>query len=161
MKNKKGATLVGSIVAVNILVITFITLLNLQASIIRAKFFLQNDNIANLLVAEGLEITRAIYEAKSSITSGTYQVDYETVNLNSSNISNCDSNTLNTSCDMDIPSNNNGYKISNTNTNKNFYRFINVIVSEDITSVTSTVVVKNPRGSNKVYMATTKFYKIN
>lgn len=161
MKNKKGSTLVGTLIAVTILSTTFVALLDLQASIIRARFFLQNDNTANLLVSEGLEIVRSIYEYGNTINDGKYQVDYDTKDLNSTNISSCNINSVNDSCDLDILSGGNGYKLSTTTNSKVFYRFIETISTGDIIKVTSTVIVKNPRGSDRVYKATAEIYKIN
>jgi hypothetical protein len=158
MKNKKGATLVGSLVAIFILVTTFVSLLNLQSSIIKARFFMKNDNNANLLVVEGLEIVRAVYESKSDIVSGKYSLDYTNTILPNTSNTDCTQTSFNDSCSLSLNSNL-GYKLGTSGVI--FYRFVDIFVEGDITTAESTVIVKNPRGSNRIYRATTKFYKIN
>jgi hypothetical protein len=169
MKTQKGATLVGSLIAITILSTTLVAVLNLQASIIRSKFFLQYDNTANLLVAEGLEIVRAIYADTGTVVSGTHHIDHNTSSLLSSVTTNrcsVNSNTLNNAnqCDLDIlnsgPSQ--GFYVLSTATpgNRIFHRFI-TIDSNANPKVTSTVVVRNPKGGNlRVYKATIQLYKI-
>lgn len=182
MKTQKGATLVGSLVAITILSTTLVSVLNLQASIIRSKFFLQYDNTANLLVAEGLEIVRAIYSKDGTVPNGKYQVDYKTTALDSNKTSICDDSpsnfNLNVSCDMDLATpqqsygnnNFNGYVICQasgdcvSSTKRIFYRFVTIEPSSTPTvpKVTSTVVVENPKGGAlRVYKATIELYKIN
>ena len=120
MKNKKGATLVGSIVSILILSISFSILLGLQASIIKAKFFLQNNNTANLLTTEGLEIVRAMYSTDDTIFNNLssnvkykFEVDYTSTNIPIlSNVS-CTEFIVDNSCDLELPIGANGYKISN------------------------------------------------
>lgn len=166
MKTQKGATLVGSLVAITILSTTLVSILNLQTSIIRSKFFLQYDNTANLLVAEGLEIVRSIYNIRTNSNFPNqaqevkYQVDYTTSTLN--NVSNCTDTSINNSCDMDINSTG-AYAISTASTgNRIFYRFITIKDSDTTPLVTSTVIVRNPKdGSLRVYKATIKLYKID
>jgi Tfp pilus assembly protein PilV len=168
MKTKKGATLVGSLVAVTILATTLVSVLNLQVSIIRAKFFLQYDNTANLLVAEGLEIVRAIYANGGNIPTGNnkYKVDYNTTSL--TEISSCLAAAgvgLNPSCHLDEPSGGEGYKISNTRSNKIFHRFVEIDNPDPTTippKITSNVIVCNFRiGRCRDYKATIELYKIN
>jgi Tfp pilus assembly protein PilV len=183
MQTKKGATLVGSLVAVTILATTLVAVLNLQVSIIRAKFFLQYDNTANLLVAEGLEIVRAIYANGGNIPTGNnkYQVDYKTTALDSTKTSSCDETlVLNSlSCDMDLAtpqqsygnSSFNGYVICQAsgdcvlNPRRVFHRFVTINNPNPTTAipkVTSTVIVRNPKGGSlRVYKATIELYKIN
>jgi hypothetical protein len=167
MKTKKGATLVGSLVAVTILATTLVSVLNLQVSIIRAKFFLQYDNTANLLVAEGLEIVRAIYANGGNIPTGNnkYEISYGINNIN--NESNCTESSVNETCDLDIPTGASGYRISTdtTNNGKIFHRFVTINNPDPITTipkVTSTVIVRNPKGGIlRVYKATIELYRIN
>lgn len=167
MKTKKGATLVGSLVAVTILATTLVAVLNLQVSIIRAKFFLQYDNTANLLVSEGLEIVRAIYANGGNIPTGNnkYEISYGINNIN--NESNCTESSVNETCDLDIPTGASGYRISTdtTNNGKIFHRFVTINNPDPITTipkVTSTVVVRNPKGGSlRVYKATIELYRIN
>lgn len=162
MKTQKGATLVGSLVAITILATTFVSVLELQTSIIRSKFFLQYDNTANLLVAEGLEIVRAIYDKSSTLSDNTYQIDYATSTLTTSNTSTCTDSSINNSCDIDIiPTG--VYALSTAATgNRIFHRFVTINNSSAIPKVTSTVVVRNPKGGNlRVYKATIELYKIN
>lgn len=168
MKTQKGATLVGSLVAITILATTLVSVLELQTSIIRSKFFLQYDNTANLLVAEGLEIVRAIYANNGTVANGTHHIDYTTSSLLTPSTSdgcsvNITTNTLNNAdqCALDISSG--AYALSDTG--QIFYRFVdisNVDATPSIPKVTSTVVVKNPKGGNlRVYKATIELYKIN
>lgn len=146
MKTKKGATLVGSLVAITILSITLVAALDLQASIIRAKFFLQYDNTANLLVSQGLEIVRAIYDKDGSVPNGQYFVGTNSTNLTST--STCTDSNLNNTCN-----------IGSTGV---FYRFVSITNSATIPKVTSTVVVKNPKGGSlRVYKATIELYSLN
>jgi Tfp pilus assembly protein PilV len=164
MKTKKGATLVGSLVAITILATTLISVLELQASIIRSKFFLQYDNTANLLVAEGLEIVRAIYANSGTVSNGNYQLDYNTVSLTPMSNPLCTTTTINNNCDLDVPTGSSGYRISISSAagNKVFYRFVEITSASTIPKVTSTVIVRNPKGGNlRVYKATTELYRIN
>lgn len=184
MKTQKGATLVGSLVAITILATTLVSVLNLQTSIIRAKFFLQYDNTANLLVTEGLEIVRAIYAKDGAVANGTHHIDYTTSSLPTPPATNrCSVSTTNTlnnanQCDMDLATpqqsygnnNFNGYVICQasgdcvSSTKRIFYRFVTIEPSSTPTvpKVTSTVVVRNPKGGNlRVYKATIELYKIN
>jgi Tfp pilus assembly protein PilV len=166
MKNKKGATLIGSLIAITILATTLVSVLELQSSIIRSKFFLQYDNTANLLVAEGLEIVRAIYANNGTVPNGKYQVDYTTDTLN--NVSTCTDTSINNSCDLDINSTG-AYELSTaTPGNRIFHRFVEITnvnttaIPPSIPKVTSTVVVRNPKGGNlRVYKATIELYKID
>ena len=160
MKDKKGATLVGSLIAVTILVTTFVSALNLQAGIIRAKFFLEYNNTANLLAAEGLEIVRAKYITdKKSISNGVYSMDY-----NTSQTSTCTDSSVNSSCALSLGSS--GYTLNASG--NTFYRFIVIsITTEKIdafdkqtVTINSTVIVKNPRGNTKQYKVTTKLYEL-
>jgi Tfp pilus assembly protein PilV len=169
MKTQKGATLVGSLVAITILATTLVAVLNLQASIIRAKFFLQYDNTANLLVAEGLEIVRAIYAKDGAVSNGTHHIDYNTQYLPTPPTSDrCSFNDINytlnnaNQCDLDINSTG-AYALSTAGTgNRIFHRFITITNSDKIPQVTSTVVVKNPKGGNlRVYKATIELYRID
>jgi len=162
MKTQKGATLVGSLVAITILATTLVAVLNLQVSIIRSKFFLQYDNTANLLVVEGLEIVRAIYDTSTTLSDNTYQIDYDTSALTTSNISTCTDSSINNSCDIDIISTG-AYVLSTAATgNRIFHRFVTINNSSVIPKVTSTVVVRNPKGGNlRVYKATIELYTIN
>lgn len=189
MKTQKGATLVGSLIAITILSTAFVSLLNLQSSIIKTRFFLKNDNTANLLATEGIEIVRGIYNSTDTILSnGTYQVDYTTSSLSNNNTSSCvivtsrsttsnsvvgvGSQTFNTSsnisivnpdqCDLDISSIG-AYTLSSASTgNRIFHRFIKISNSASIPKITSTVVVRNPRGGNlRSYTVTAELYKIN
>jgi len=165
MKTKKGATLVGSLLAITILATTLVAVLELQTSIIRSKFFLQYDNTANLLVAEGLEIVRAIYAKDGTVANEKYQVDYITNTLN--NVSTCTDTSIDNSCDLDINSTG-AYVLSATAGNRIFHRFVEITnvnttaIPPSIPTVTSTVVVRNPKGGNlRVYQATIELYKIN
>jgi Tfp pilus assembly protein PilV len=161
MKTKKGATLVGSLVAVTILATTLVAVLNLQVSIIRAKFFLQYDNTANLLVAEGLEIVRAIYANEETLSNDKYEVDYNTTSLILTLPSTCSALSVNNTCDLDTPTATSGYTISSTSGNKIFYRFVEItnVGVDTIPKVTSTVIVKNPKGGDsRVYRATIELY---
>ncbi|MEY3471156.1 MAG: hypothetical protein RLZZ223_506 [Candidatus Parcubacteria bacterium] len=159
MKTYKGATLVGSLIAITILTITIVPLLNLQATIARARFFLQYDNTANLLSTEGIEIVRAIAEDDpNSLPLGTYFVDYKTKNIDST--SDCDTGNLNQSCALSA-TNDIGYVKGDRN--DVFYRFVKIEKpSSDRVQVTSTVVVKNPRSTqNRVYSTFTELFKLN
>lgn len=168
MKTQKGATLVGSLVSITILATTLVSVLNLQTSIIRAKFFLQYDNTANLLVAEGLEIVRAVYNKNGAVENGTHHIDYTTSSLPTPPTTNrCSVSTTNTlnnanQCDLDINSTG-AYAISTASTgNRVFHRFITITNSDTIPKVTSTVVVRNPKGGVlRVYKATIELYKID
>jgi len=171
MKTQKGATLVGSLVAITILATTLVSVLELQTSIIRSKFFLQYDNTANLLLSEGLEIVRAIYAKDGTVANGTHHIDYTTSSLPTPSTSNrCSvnitTNTLNNAnqCALDISSG--AYALSTTG--QIFYRFVEITnvnttaIPPSIPKVTSTVVVRNPKGGNlRVYKATIELYKIN
>ncbi len=170
MKTRKGATLVGSLVAITILTTSFIAMLDLQLNIMRAKFFLQHDNTANLLVSEGLEIVRTIYANGTVLPTGinTYQVDTTTASLTST--STCTDDNVNdiingSTCDLDEPTAGSIYKMSADTSNKIFYRFVEVDNSTTIggiPKVTSTVVVRNPRGEAlRVYKATIELYRID
>jgi hypothetical protein len=168
MKTQKGATLVGSLVAITILATTLVSVLNLQTSIIRAKFFLQYDNTANLLVTEGLEIVRAIYAKDGAVANGTHHIDYTTSSLPTPPATNrCSVSTTNifnnaNQCDLDINSTG-AYTLSTASTgNRIFYRFITITDSDTTPLVTSTVIVRNPKGGDlRVYKATIKLYKID
>ncbi len=168
MKTQKGATLVGSLVSITILATTLVSVLNLQTSIIRAKFFLQYDNTANLLVAEGLEIVRAIYATDGAVANGKYQVDYTTYIFNTTNESTCTDTSIGNSCDLDINSTG-AYELSTAGTgNRVFHRFVEITNVDPTASpptipkVTSTVVVRNPKGGAlRVYKATIELYKID
>ncbi|NBP56366.1 hypothetical protein EBU71_07510 [bacterium] len=170
MQTQKGATLVGSLLAITILATTLVSVLELQTSIIRSKFFLQYDNTANLLVAEGLEIVRAIYANNGTVANGTHHIDYNTLSLPSFTINRCSvnstTNTLNNAnqCDIDINSTG-AYALSTAGTgNRVFHRFVEIdnVGTTAIPKVTSTVVVRNPKGGNlRVYQATIELYKIN
>ena len=161
MKTKKGATLVGSLIAIAILTSTLVVTLNLQVKIMKSKFFLQYDNTANLLMAEGLEIVRSIYNTPgATLPNGKYELDFNTTSLTAA--SNCTESVLNYSCDLGDPNYLRGYRIIPTTTDRVFYRFVTISNSGTVPSVTSTVVVKNPRGGSlKVYKATIRLYKIN
>lgn len=152
MKNLKGATLVGTLIAVTILVTTFISALNLQAGIIRAKFFLQYDNIANLLASEGLEIVRAKYITdKTSINNGVYSMDYTQYQTSS-----CTDSLVDASCALSLGSS--GYKLDSSG--ETFYRFVEISIdSNDIVTIDSTVIIQNPRNGSKQYKLSTKLYE--
>lgn len=161
MKTKKGATLVGSLIAITILVITFVSALNLQAGIIKAKFFLKYDNTANLLASEGVEIVRAKYITdKKSIAKGIYAMDYN----NASNSSTCDDSSQNSSCALYLSSS--GYTLNTSG--DTFYRFIEVDIAlenidginRQIVTIKSTVIVKNIRGNTKQYKVDAKLYEL-
>jgi len=157
MNTKKGATLVGSLFAITILSTTLVSALNLQASIIRAKFFLQYDNTANLLVAEGLEIVRFLDAADSIDLPNdlVYAVDYETDALPTTQVDPATCVVDNT-CGLAIPAVASGYKL--TIAPSIFYRFINIEQGPSPT-VTSTVIVRNPQnGSTRTYRAVMKLY---
>lgn len=161
MKFYKGVTLVGSLVAITILTISLVSIFNLQVSIIKGKDSLKNNNTANLLASEGIEIVRAIFIKKGSIlTVGTYQVDYTSTDLSETSRSQCTDNSIGITCDLDLPTSSNGYQLSNTNSNKIFYRFITIeVIGSSTKRVTSTVIVKNPRGGpSKVYKAYADLY---
>lgn len=172
MKTQKGATLVGSLVAITILATTLVSVLNLQASIIRAKFFLQYDNTANLLVVEGLEIVRAVYNKNGTVANGKFYVDYKTTTLNAADV---DSASPDDQCNDLNPRNRCGLKIDTDGAyaleqtgSKIFHRFVEIsnvdttAIPSSIPKVTSTVVVENPkRGALRVYKATIELYKIN
>jgi hypothetical protein len=160
MKTIKGATLVGSLIAISILITTAISTLNLQAGIIKAKFFLKYDNTANLLASEGVEIVRAKYvNDKTSVVAGTYAMDY-----NVSNSTTCANSSVNASCALSLDSS--GYTV-NTN-GRTFYRFIEILINTEkingfdsqIVTINSTVIVKNLRGNAKQYKVSTKLYEL-
>jgi hypothetical protein len=176
---KKGATLVGALVAISILLITFIPLLNLQVGIIKAKFDKQYDNTANLLMSEGLEIVRAIYQSNindtgtwnEGLADGKYIVDYKTnisAGLSASLSTTCDAltnpiaPTLNNSCSL-IQDGNNGYILGAAGTI--FYRYITVqsdTVNLDRIKVKSTVIVRNLNlNKTKIYSADMELFDIN
>lgn len=161
MKTKKGATLVGSLIAITILTSTLVVTLNLQVRVVRAKFFLQYDNTANLLMSEGLEIVRAIYNTNNSLPNGKYELDFNSTSLIS--VSTCTESSPNSTCDLLNPNNLRGYRMNLADTTtREFYRFVNISNTTTVPTVTSTVVVKNPRGGAlKVYKATIKLYKID
>jgi Tfp pilus assembly protein PilV len=158
----KGATLVGSLIAVTILITTFVSALNLQASIIKTKFFLRHDNTANLLAAEGIEIVRAQYITdKDSISNGRYAIDYTTAQkIKDLPTTLCSNTNVVNSCALD----NTNYTL-NSGANI-FYRFINItittdiIVSKNIVTVDSIVIVKNPRGASKQYKVSSTLYEL-
>ena len=162
---RKGSTLVGSLIAITILSTTFVLVMNLQASILKAKFFMQYDNTANLLASEGVEIVRAIYnQPNASLADGTYQVDHTTTTLDNNNKSTCTDSSINNSCDLELTdtTGTSYYKLSNTTGNKEFNRFVTITIVNAIPKVTSTVVVRNPRGGNlRVYKTTIELYRIN
>lgn len=161
MKTKKGATLVGTLIAIAILTSTLVVTLNLQVRIMRARFFLQYDNTANLLMAEGLEIVRAIYDTPGyTLPNGKYELDFNSVSL--TDVSTCTESGLNSTCDLGDPNYLIGYRRIPTTETRVFHRFVTVSNSGTVPSVTSTVVVKNPKGGAlKVYKATIRLYKIN
>ena len=156
MKTKKGATLVGSLIAITILSTTLVSALNLQASISKAKFFLQYDNTANLLVAEGLEIVRFLHAASpinNLPAASVYAVDHETPSLTTAT---CRDDDANSTCGLAIPDGASGYKL--TTAQSIFYRFINIEQGPNPT-VTSTVIVRNPQNnSTRTYKAVMKLY---
>ena len=159
MKTKKGATLVGSLFAITILSTTLVSALNLQASISKAKFFLQYDNTANLLVAEGLEIVRFLEDSAASPIDLTqdqlYVVDYETDALPAP-ITDTTPCVADNTCGLAIPDGASGYKL--TTAQSIFYRFINIEQGPNPT-VTSTVIVRNPQNnSTRTYKAVMKLY---
>ena len=159
MKTKKGATLLGSLFAITILSTTLVSALNLQASIIRAKFFLQYDNTANLLVAEGLEIVRFLHAASSInlTTDEVYAVDYKTSVL-PTDITTCSDVDANSTCALAIPAGASGYELTTATAPSIFYRFVNIAQGSNPT-VTSTVIVRNPQnGSTRTYKAVMKLY---
>lgn len=157
MKTKKGATLVGSLIAITILSTAFVSLLNLQSSIIKTRFFLKNDNTANLLTSEGVEIIRALYNNGDDLSTGSYAVDYNTTK-SSIATTGCSIINIIDTCAL-ILDDNLGYKLDTKG--KTFYRFIDINVDGNITKVKSTVIVKNPRGPERVYQAISELYKIN
>lgn len=168
---KKGATLVGALVAISVLSITFVALLNLQVGIIKAKFNKQYDNTANLLMSEGLEIVRAIYQSNlndttpgatwnAGLATGTYAVDYKTTNIkNGLTVSSGCAATLNNSCSL-IQNLGEGYTLG-TGTINILYRYITIVKSPDKITVTSTVIVRNIRlGTSKTYTADMELFDI-
>ena len=171
MKTKKGATLVGSLFAITILSTTLVSALNLQASISKAKFFLQYDNTANLLVAEGLEIVRFLHAAspiKNPSSDAVYAVDHETSILPTTANTDCTDADANSTCDLAIPTLDNptldnptldkNFILSTTTAQSIFYRFIKIESGENPT-VTSTVIVINPQNnSTRTYKAVMKLY---
>jgi len=162
MKFHKGVTLVGALLAITILTASFVSILSLQVNIIRSKSALQNNNTANLLASEGVEIVRAIFEEGGTLNNGKYEADYTSLNL--SNTSQCNDALVNSNtCDLETPNSNDGYKISNTASDKIFHRFIEISnANTNIIQVVSTVVVKNNRvGQLKVYKAYATLYTIN
>jgi len=171
---RKGATLVGALVAISILLITFIPLLNLQVGIIKAKFDKQYDNTANLLMPEGLEIVRAIYQSNlndttpgavwnAGLADGKYVVDYKTNIQNGLSLtSTCSTTTWNNTCSL-IQDGNNGYILGTAGTI--FYRYITVqsdTVNLDRIKVKSTVIVRNLNlNKTKIYSADMELFDIN
>ncbi len=168
---RKGATLVGALVAISILLIAFIPLLNLQVGIIKAKFDKQYDNTANLLMSEGLEIVRAIYQSNlndtgtwnEGLADGKYIVDYKTsIKDGLSLTSTCSTTTWNNSCSL-IQDGNNGYILGATGTI--FYRYITVqadTTNPDRIKVKSTVIVRNLNlNKTKIYSADMELFDIN
>lgn len=160
---KRGATLVGAIVATMILSISFIALLDLQVGIIKAKYNSQYDNTANLLMSEGLEIVRAIYESNlndtgtwnAGLADGIYRVDYKAdIQAGLSNpapiVSNFDPDS---SYALTLQASG-GYQLNSAS--NILYRYITVLNDTDKITVTSTVIVNNPRLNNK-----TKIYSAN
>lgn len=177
---KKGATLVGSLVSISILSIAFVVFLNLQASIIKAKYNKQYDNTANLLMSEGLEIARAIYQSNlndttsdavwnSGLANGKYVVDYNiniSTGLSASTMSTtCDAYTttpiLNDTCAL-IQNSGNGYTKGSGNI---FYRYITVqddTINPDRIKVKSTVIIQNLNlKTTKIYSADMELFDIN
>jgi hypothetical protein len=168
---KKGATLVGALVAISILLITFIPLLNLQVGIIKAKYNKQYDNTANLMVSEGLEVVRAIYQSNLNETAtgaewntglapGKYVGIYLTnirEGLTENDISTCNaeniaSPTLDDSCALE--------KIGTTTL---IYGYITINpTNSDRIKVKSTVIVKNLNlSTTKIYSADMELFNIN
>lgn len=169
---RKGATLVGAIVAIFVLSITFVSLLNLQVGIIKAKYNKQYDNTANLLMTEGLEIIRAIYQSNindtgtwnEGLAEGTYSVDYKTTNIKNgvSLVSNCSTTTLNNSCSL-IQNIGEGYILG---TGTIFYRYITIQPDSNTPpnriKVKSTVIVRNLNlNKTKIYSADMELFDIN
>ena len=161
MKTKKGATLVGSLIAITILSTTLVSALNLQASISKAKFFLQYDNTANLLVAEGLEIVRFLHAAspiKNPSRPAVYAVDHDTSSLATAANTDCTDSATNSTCALAIPTSDKNFILSTTIDKPIFYRFIQIAPGENPT-VTSTVIVRNPQNnSTRTYKAVMKLY---
>jgi Tfp pilus assembly protein PilV len=164
---KKGATLVGALVAIAILSITFVALLNLQIGIIRVEFDKQYDNTANLLMPEGLEIVRAIYQSNlndtgawnEGLADGTYVVDYNTdIKVGLSVTSDCDTAGLNDSCSL-TQNSINGYTLNPSG--NILYRYITIANDTDKITVTSTVIVRNLQLSrSKIYTADMELFDI-
>jgi hypothetical protein len=180
---RKGATLVGALVAISILSITFIPLLNLQVGIIKAKYNKQYDNTANLLMTEGLEIIRAIYQSNlndttsgavwnAGLADGKYVVDYKTnisAGLSASLSTTCDAltnpiaPTLHNTCSL-IQDGNNGYILGAAGTI--FYRYITIQPDSNTPpnriKVKSTVIVRNLNlNKTKIYSADMELFDIN
>jgi hypothetical protein len=160
---KRGATLVGAIVATMILSISFIAILDLQAGIIKAQSNNQYDNTANLLMSEGLEIVRAIYQSNlndtgtwnKGLADGTYAVDYKTTNIkNGLTVTSTCNTGLNNSCSL-VQNPVEGYILGNGNL---LYRYITVLNATDKITVTSTVIVNNPRLNTKIYSANIEIF---
>ena len=169
MKFHKGVTLVGSLVAITILTISLVSVFNLQVSIIRGKDYLKNNNTASLLASEGIEIVRAIFtenvkkdiqnnKTPSLIPNGKYALDYNSSTLTSMSAPECTATIINNNCDLDS---NGGYKLSSNNDTLGiFYRFIVIkSIGNSKNRVTSTVIVRNPKGGPlKVYKAYADLY---
>lgn len=178
MKVYKGSTLVGSLLAIFVLTTTLVALLNLQASIIRANFFREYDNAANLLASEGLELVRAVYSNNintpnpwQGLANGKYSIDsaMNLVNPILPSPSTCNATSLpivvNSTCSLNIlPSPNQGYYRDSTGTI--VYRYveiqgINAANPNNPIDVKSTVIVRNPRFNNvKVYSSDMKLFNI-
>lgn len=152
MKVYQGATLVGSLIAITILTITMISTLELQASIIKAKFFLQYDNTASLLASEGLEIVRAASIDTAFVdglvdgTTYTYAVAVGADLILSPSL--CTENDLVPDCALVLNEDAGRYILSTSASGTVLYRFVNIEKTGDKIEVTSTVVVKNPRFSS-------------
>lgn len=180
MKKYKGSTLVGSLIAIAILSIALIPLLNLQIGIDQLKYDKKYDNTANLLMSEGLEIVRAMYDynlktpglgrdwSTNIITAGNYAVDYNS-NIasgltNPLGATECfDKDSVNNACDLKI-NGSNGYQLNNGSESQ-IYRFITITPTPTANPtqirVKSTVIVKNTKSNtSQTYSAEMILYQM-
>lgn len=179
MKIYKGSTLVGALLAVFILSSTFVAVLNLQVGIIRANFFRQYDNTANLLVSEGLELVRAVYTNNAEDTTATswnegigngrYAIDRNMNIWNGNELTTssigpaCDSTTVPPTTSSSCSLRNNGSGYVRDISGNIFYRYIDISGSSSSSvQVKSVVMVRDARlNITRVYSADMTLFNVN
>lgn len=172
MKKYKGVSIVGTLVAISIMTIVFIPIFDLQASIIKSRFFLQYDATAVFLSSEGLEITKSIFSKGSGANDpnnwlnkfqqGRYSVSFDNNRRNltaAGYATTCTINNLNNTCALSLD---NGSYIDRPVQSgpQIFYRFVDLKNSNTgKINVTSTVVVVNARyNSKRVYQTFSELF---